>query len=146
MINYSLTRAGSAVKKSLKIIGIVVLLYVALVVLFESLLGYFQPGGQATLVITTSSESGESHDRVLARLTSNEQLYVAVNHWPRAWYRRARANPEVQVNLAGEPQNYLATLIDGEEAARVNADNPLGLGFRFLTGFPPRYFFRLDPR
>jgi hypothetical protein len=34
----------------------------------------------------------------------------------------------------------------GEEHARVDADNRLGLGFRILTGFPPRYFLRLDPR
>lgn len=133
-------------KKSLKIIGIVVLVYIGLVVVFESLLGYFQPENQATLVITTSNDNGDSHDRVLARLSSNDQLYVAVNHWPRAWYRRARDNPNVQVDLGNGPQDYRATLIDGAEAERVNADAPLGAGFRFLTGFPPRYFFRLDPR
>lgn len=132
--------------KSLKIIGIVVLVYIGLVVAFESLLGYFQPENQATLVITTQNDNGDSHDRVLARLSSNDQLYVAVNHWPRAWYRQARDNPNVQVDLGNGPQDYRATLIEGAEAERVNADNPLGAGFRFLTGFPPRYFFRLDPR
>ena len=133
-------------KKSLKIFGIVLLVYIGLVVVFESLLGYFQPENQATLVITTQNDNGESHDRVLARLSSNDQLYVAVNHWPRRWYRNARDNPNVQVDLGNGPQDYLATLIAGEEAERVNADSPLGIGFRVLTGFPPRYFFRLDPR
>lgn len=133
-------------KKSLKIAGIVLLLYVAMVSVFESLLGYFQPANQQTLVISTLNAAGESHERVVAKLISNEQLYVAVNHWPRAWYRQARANPDVQVDLGSGPLNYRATLIEGAEAAQVNADHPLGLTFRFLTGFPPRYFFRLDPR
>lgn len=140
------SQVRKTMKKSLKIVGIVLLLYIGLVVVFESLLGYFQPANQATLVITTRNDQGELHDRVVARLSSSEQLYVAVNHWPRAWYRQARANPAVQVDLGAGPQDYRATLIDGAEADRVNADNPLGAGFRFLTGFPPRYFFRLDPR
>ncbi len=132
-------------KKSLQILGGVLLVYVGLVVAFESMLGYFQPGGQETLVITTYNDAGAAHDRVVARLSSNAQLYVAVNHWPRAWYRQARDNAEVQVDLGAGPQDYRAILVDGAEAERVDADNPLGAGFRFLTGFPPRYFFRLDP-
>jgi len=134
-----------AMKKSLQILGGVLLVYVGLVVAFESMLGYFQPGGQETLVITTYNDAGAAHDRVVARLSSNAQLYVAVNHWPRAWYRQARDNAEVQVDLGAGPQDYRAILVDGAEAERVDADNPLGAGFRFLTGFPPRYFFRLDP-
>jgi hypothetical protein len=133
-------------KKSLKISGIVLLVYIGLVVVFESLLGYFQPENQATLVISTQNDNGDNHKRVLARISSNDQLYVAVNHWPRAWYRNARDSPNVQVDRGNGSQDYLATLIEGAEAERVNADSPLGAGFRFLTGFPPRYFFRLDPR
>ncbi len=133
-------------KKPLKIAGIVLLLYVTLVIVFESLLGYFQPANPQTLVIGTQDAAGDPHARVVAKLDSNGQLYVAVNHWPRAWYRQARANPEVLVDLGAGPLDYRATLIEGAEAARVNSDNPLGFGFRFLTGFPPRYFFRLDPR
>ncbi|MSR10905.1 MAG: DUF385 domain-containing protein [Gammaproteobacteria bacterium] len=135
-----------AMKKSLQILGGVLLVYVGLVVAFESMLGYFQPGGQETLVITTYNDAGAAHDRVVARLSSNAQLYVAVNHWPRAWYRQARANPEVRVDLGAGPLDYRATLAEGAEAERVNADHPLGAVFRFITGFPPRYFFRLDPQ
>lgn len=137
---------GNSMKKTLKIIGIVLLLYVALVATFESLLGYFQPANQQTLVITTFNTEGQPHERVLARLNSNNQLYVAVNHWPRAWYRQARDNPDVLVDLGAGAEDYTATLVQGSEAEAVNADNPLGLGFRLLTGFPPRYFFRLEPR
>ncbi|MCH7816241.1 MAG: hypothetical protein IIC60_06700, partial [Proteobacteria bacterium] len=88
------------------------------------------------------------NDRVLARLESNGQLYVAANHWPRAWYRQASANPHVQIalDLDGEPAPYLAVAVSDEEHDRVDSDNNLGIVFRVLTGFPPRYFFRLEPR
>ena len=132
--------------KAVKIIAISFLVYVGIVAAFESLLGYFQPAGATTLVITTTAEDGRPNDRVLARLESNGQLYVAANHWPRAWYNRALEDPNVQVTLEDEKGNYLAVPVTDEEHDRVNADNSLGVVFRMLTGFPPRYFFRLDPR
>jgi hypothetical protein len=86
--------------KALRIVAIVALIYVGIVVAFESLIGYFQPAGGSTLVITTFDGDGTAHDRVLSRLESDGQLYVAANHWPRAWYNRALENPEVQVRGA----------------------------------------------
>ena len=68
---------------------------------FESMLGYFQPGGRGTLIITTTDGDGTTNDRVLSRLESNGQLYVAANHWPRAWYKQALENPSVQVAVDG---------------------------------------------
>ena len=132
--------------KALKLISILILVYIAIVVAFESSLGYFQPTWQSTLVITTTGEDGSQNDRVLTRLESNGQLYVAANHWPRAWYRQALARPNVQVTLDGEKGTYLAVPIADEEHERVNRDNRLGFAFRILTGFPPRYFVRLDSR
>jgi len=132
--------------KAVKLIAILFLAYVGIIVAFESLLGYFQPAGQSTLVITTSDEDGTTHDRVLARLESNGQLFVAANHWPRAWYKRALENPNVQVALDGVKGAYLAVPVTDEEHDRVNGENSLGVVFRFLTGFPPRYIVRLDPR
>jgi len=110
------------------------------------MLGYFQPGGQGTLVITTTDEGGATNDRVLARLESNGQLYVAANHWPRAWYRQALDNPSVQVAVDGESGAYLAVPVTDEEHDRVQRDNDTGIVFRVMTGFPPRYFVRLEPR
>ena len=118
--------------------------YVLVVVAFETLLGITQPAGQSTLVITTYDQ-GQPHSRVVARLQSNGQLYVAANHWPRAWFRQALENPEVQVTLDERTADYRAVLVSDTEHDRVDSDNPLGLGFRILTGFPPRYFVRLDP-
>lgn len=132
--------------KAVKIIAILVLVYVGIVVTFESLLGYFQPSGQSTLVITTTDEDGTTNDRVLARLESNSQIYVAANHWPRDWYNQVLKNPNVQVSFAGVKGSYVAVPATDEEHNRVNSENRLGIIFRMLTGFPPRYFVRLDPR
>ncbi len=132
--------------KALKRIAILFLVYAGIVAGFESLIGYFQPAGETTLVITTTAEDGTPNDRVLSRLESNGQLYVAANHWPRAWYNRALENPNVQVTLDGEKGNYLAVPATDEEHDRVNGENSHGMMFRILTGFPPRYFVRLDPR
>lgn len=132
--------------KIVKIIAILCLVYIGIVVAFESLLGYFQPTSQSTLVITTTDANGTTNDRVVARLESNGQLYVAANHWPRAWYNQALENPNVQVTFEGERNAYLAVPVTDEEHERVNSENSLGIIFRILTGFPPRYFVRLDPR
>ena len=132
--------------KAVKLIALLFLVYVGIIVTFESLLGYFQPAGPSTLVITTTDEDGTTNDRVLARLESSGQLFVAANHWPRAWYKRALENPSVQIVVDGVKGAYLAVPATDEEHDRVNSDNGLGIMFRILTGFPPRYFIRLDPR
>ncbi len=132
--------------KAVKLIGILVLVYVGIIVAFESMLGIFQPGGGGTVVITTTDEDGNTNDRVLAGLESDGQLYVAANHWPRAWYNQALENPSVQVTVDGDRGAYLAVPVTDEEHDRVNRDNSTGIVFRILTGFPPRYFVRLDPR
>ena len=131
--------------KIAKIVGILVLVYVGIVVVFESLLGYFQPESDNTIVITTTNDDGESFNRVVSLLESQEKMYVAVNHWPRMWYYRLLDNPEILVKNGGEMGNYLAVPVEGTEHDQVQNDNPTGLVFRFLTGFPPRYFIRLDP-
>jgi len=132
--------------KALKIVATVVLIYVGIVVAFETLIGYFQPTAGSTLVITTFEGDGTPHDRVVSSLESDGQLYVAANHWPRAWYDRALENPEVHVTLDGEKSNYRAVPVTGEERERVDSKNSLGVVSRILTGFPPRHFVRLDPR
>jgi hypothetical protein len=131
-------------KKPLKIIIILLVSYALLVVLFESSLGYFQPESTSTLQIATEGADGTVNQRILARIESAGQLYVAANHWPRAWYREALANPAVKIILESGQGSYIAVPVVGAEHDSVNADNSLGLMFRVLTGFPPRYFLRLD--
>ena len=134
--------------KAAKAIAILLLVYIGIVVAFESMIGYFQPANQGTLVITTTDQGGNANDRVLARLESEGKLYVAANHWPRAWYRQALENPSVEValDLEGvEKKAYRAVPVTGDEHERVEGEHSAGIGFRILTGFPPRYFVRLDP-
>ena len=131
--------------KAVKILGVLVLVYVAIVVIFESLLGYFQPEAGDTVVITTFDADGEGRSRVLSGLDSGERFYVAVNHWPRAWYRRALANPAVQITRNGETRDLVAVPVTGEELDRVRAEHPIPTGVRALMGFAPRRFLRLDP-
>lgn len=132
--------------KAAKTIAIVLAAYVGIVVAFESLIGVLQPASGNTLIITTTDEDGNASDRVLARLESDGQLYVAANHWPRAWYKRALQNPDVQITLDSRTTAHRAVPVTGDEHDRVDRDNSLGLAFRVLTGFPPRYFLRLDSR
>jgi hypothetical protein len=132
--------------KIVRVVAIAVLVYAGIVVAFESMIGYFQPTPESTLVITTFDESDMPHDRVVSRLESDGHLYVAANHWPRAWYERALKNPEVQATTDGQKVDYRAVPVAGEEHDRVDRENSLGVVFRIVTGFPPRYFLRLDPR
>ena len=131
--------------KLLKILLGLLVVYALVVAAFESLLGYFQPQNEQTLVITTFDSAGTAHPRVLVRLESDGKTYVAVNHWPRAWYREALEIPGVQIEMDDVKAAYLAVPVEGAEHLQVDTDNALGLGFRILTGFPPRYFLRLDP-
>jgi len=132
--------------KVLKVVAIALVVYVGIVAAFESSIGYFQPRAGSTLVITTFDGDGTAHERVVSRLTYDGHLYVAANHWPRAWYRRALQNPHVQATLDGKTGDFTAVPMTGAEHDRVDGANRLPLFFRFLTGFPPRYFVRLDPR
>ncbi len=130
--------------KALKI-AIILLLYAAVVVLFESLLGYFQPEAGSTMIISTYEQDGTAHQRVVARLELDGQLFVAVNHWPRAWYRRMLRNPEVRISFDDTAGVFRAVQLAGAEYDRVNTAHGLPFVFRLLTGFPPRHLFRLDP-
>jgi hypothetical protein len=132
--------------KFVKFVVVLFLFYVGIVITFESLLGYFQPANESTLVMTITDEDGTPNDRVLARIQSGGKLYVSANHWPRAWYNQALENPKVLVTLDGAKRNYLAVPATEEEHDRVNQEHPHGPMFRVLTGFPPRVFIRLDPR
>ena len=128
----------------LKIISIgLVVVYIGLVVLFESWLGYSQPSNQNTLVITTFDNQEAKH-RVLSAVNNDGKLYVSANHWPRAWYRKALSNPNVEVNYKGETNSYLAVPVEGKQHDKLKEEHAHSLTFRILTGFPPRYFLRLD--
>ena len=118
-------------------------IYIGLVVLFESWLGYSQPTNANSLVITTF-DNMEAKDRVLSAVNNDGKLYVSANHWPRSWYRQTLSNPNVEVLYKGEKKPYLAVPVEGEEHDRLMIEHAHPLTFRILTGFPPRYFIRFD--
>jgi hypothetical protein len=120
-----------------------VLVYISSVVLFESWLGYSQPTNTNTLVITTL-DNNKPKDRVLSAVNNDGKLYVSANHWPRDWYRKAKSNPNVEVLYKGAKNLYLAIPVEGEEHDKLMKEHAHPLTFRLLTGFPPRYFLRLD--
>lgn len=136
-----------APKKAVKIGLIIVVSYVAIVLIFESLLGIFQPEAGETMLITSYDSDGTAHQRVVARLESDESLYVAANHWPRSWYYRVLETPRMNVEYEGSANLYsVEPLVNGsKEYQRVDAEHGLPLVFRILTGFPPRRLLRLDP-
>lgn len=132
--------------KVVKWVGIILAVYVGIVVLFESLIGFIQPSGEGTLVITTTDGDGNTNDRVLSLLKTGGKLYVAANHWPRAWYRQALEHPKVEATIDGKKGAYVAVPVSDAEHDRLWVEHDTGFVFRLLTGFPPRYFLRLDPR
>ncbi|XOV84812.1 MAG: nitroreductase/quinone reductase family protein [bacterium] len=131
--------------KALKIVGILFLIYVGIVVAFETWLGIAQPYGEGMMIITTTAENGERKPRVVSRLESDGKLYVAANHWPRAWYNQVLDNPDVTVTIDEVENPYRAVAVSGAEHDQIDAEHALPTAFRILTGFPPRYFIRLDP-
>lgn len=133
-------------KAVLLVLGVLVVGYVAWVAHFEWKLGRDQPQGPRSLVIVTTKPDGSNHDRVLSRLVDDDgTLYVAVNHWPRAGYRQALANPKVQISMDGETGEYLAVPMEGQQHDYLMERFPMRFRSRLQMGFPPRYFLRLDP-
>lgn len=108
----------------------------------------FQPEniGGTTLVITTTGADGETYDRVLSPIDDDGQLVVSANHWPRAWYRRALANPDVRVTREGHVTDYRAVPVSEAERERLLDDSGFPLVAYLFTGFAPRQFLRLEPR
>lgn len=135
-------------KWSLIAVGGLFLAYVASIVWFEAQLGYNQPQGSTSLVIATFNADDERHERVLRLEQIDGENYIAANHWPRGWFNQAVDNPHVEVKMPGEDEfePYLAVLLEGAEEERIADIYSFGFEFRFRTGFPPRYFMRLDPR
>ncbi|MEQ8408100.1 MAG: hypothetical protein RKH07_07480 [Gammaproteobacteria bacterium] len=128
-------------------IGVALLLYIGQVVLFEVSLGVNQPENQSTIVIATFDDDNNRHERVVRLVEYEGDAYIAANHWPRAWYHQALENPQIEVEMeSGEGfAPYVAVPLEGAEEELMEEVYSVSFDFRFRTGFPPRYFMRLDP-
>ena len=124
------------------------LVYVSWVVNFEVNLGRNQPMGGNSIVIATFNDENERHERVLSLREINGENYVAANHWPRAWYRQALDNPNIEVKMARQEEffPYTAVPLEGAEDDLLREEYSISLRARAQMGIPPRYFLRLDPR
>lgn len=138
--------------KFLKIILIVGVVYVALALLLDSAIGYFQPaGGDRTAVLRTFDAAGEPYDRVLLLLDDDGQFWVESGHWFRGWYRQALANPNVELVRDGQAVPYVAVPVNTTEAVdKVTRLMGRGSDYRYWVGrtilmFAPIKPLRLDP-
>ncbi len=106
----------------------------------------FQPRIGNTIVLSTTAADGTTHERVLTPIDHEDGLFVAANHWPRAWYQRALDDPEVRVTRDGQTRDYRAVPVSEQERERLLGESGFPrIGYLF-TGFAPREFLRLDPR
>jgi hypothetical protein len=142
--------------KVLRYAAITIVAYVGLVLLAETLLGAVQPRfdrppvgeWEGTIVIATTGADGSTEKRVVTPMLSDGQLVISANHWPRSWYRRVLENPDVQITSGGKTQDFRAVIVppDSPEHDRLESEHPHSALFRFVTGYPPRRFVRLEPR
>lgn len=137
---------ANARKWSIIAVCVLLLAYVLQVVAFEVRLGVNQPENQSTIVIATFDDDGDRSERVVRLVEIDGNAYVAANHWPRAWYHEALENPQIEVQMDDSFEPYTAVPLEGAEEAMLRENYSVGFGFRFRTGFPPRYFMRLDPQ
>ena len=130
----------------IKRFAVLLLVYIGIVVAFETLIGVLQPQSDNTMIITSADDGGAALNRVVTRIEIDDRLYAAVNHWPRAWYGQVLENPEVNVAIGAQVEAYRAVNVtDPAEFEAVQAARPLGIVIKLLTGFPPRRFVRFDP-
>jgi hypothetical protein len=124
---------------------IVIVLYVAFVGLMEAMIGYIQPQMDEGVRLTTTDAEGRASKRMLAGARLEGKLYIASNHWLRGWYRQALNEPRVLLELDGVEAAYLAVPIVGDERDRISDAYRMGFILRFICGFAPSRFLRLDP-
>ena len=106
----------------------------------------FQPEMGDVVVLTTTDAHGVSVERVLTPIDDDGKIYLSANHWPRAWFRRAVANPDVQVRRGEETRDYRVVGISGDELAGIVERHAHPFLVSVGMGFAPREFIRLDPR
>ena len=129
----------------MKILASILFGYVAFVALMELAIGLLQPDMDIGVVLTTRDAEGEASRRKLAGVVFDDHLYVSSNHWLRGWYHQALANPEVEVDVDGVPTPHVAVPVEGTERDRLAALYRMGFVLRFICGFAPSRFLRLDP-
>ena len=127
---------------------VLVLTYIGSVINYEVNLGRNQPMRGNSIIIATFDNENKRHERVLSLREIGSGMYVSANHWPRAWYRQALMNPNVEVKLASADEfaNFTAVPLEDSEDERVRERFRPGFRSQLRMGFAPREYLRLDPR
>ncbi len=138
--------------KAIRILAIIFGVYVALGLMIDSGIGFFQPQAQGTTVLRSFDESDASKDTVLSLLDDDGQLWVESGHWFRGWYHRVVANPDIELVRDGQPSPYRAVPLD-TPAALETVTRLMGKGNgagyyigRTMLLWAPIHPVRLDPR
>ncbi len=120
--------------------------YLVLVVGLQIFVGVVQFEARHGLTITTIDDAGDPRERELGRYELDGRVYVSAHDWPRTWYREARARPRVTATIERMRGELRAVpVVDVDRIEGLETAFPLPLWFRFVTGFAPRAFLRLDP-
>ena len=126
-------------------IGWVALGYAFLVLLIETLVWRLQPPLEGALTLIVNPGLGSQIERRLDSYEFKGNLYVSSNHWFRAWYKAALANPIVKVVRGGVVREYRAEVVQGDEHKTVLSHYRMGFVLRLLCGFAPSKFLLLKP-
>ena len=139
--------------KAIRILSVLVLVYIALGLIADGAIGFFQPQNEGTAVLRTfDAEGGAPQDTVLSLLDDDGQLWVESGHWFRGWYDRVRANPDVELVREGRAEAFRAVPVDTPEAVdRVVRLMGKGTSAGYWIGrtlllWAPIKPVRLDPR
>jgi len=98
--------------KIARMVLIALAVYVGLALLFDGMIGLFQPGSD---VLRSYDEEGRPHDTVLSVIEDGDTLWVQSGHHFRGWYHRIRENPDVELIRSGESKPYRAIALDDPE-------------------------------
>ena len=118
---------------------------VAFVALMEAAIGTVQPDMEGGVILSTTDSNGATSSRRLAGFKFDGKLYVSSNHWLRGWYHESLQHPEGEVTVDGEKTPRIAVRVVGEERDRLAEAYRMGCVLRFICGFAPSRFLRLDP-
>ena len=127
-------------------VGFYVLLgYVAFVLMAESLIWNLQPDMDGGVTIYVTDADGNPVERNLTGFEYDNRLYVSFNHWLRHWYNLAIENPEVDVTQDGVRGSFKVIVVAGDEQTSLSRAYKMGFILRYICGFTPSKFLRLDP-
>ncbi len=148
--------------KAIRVLAILVLVYIALGLVADGAVSYFQPQTEGTVVLRTFDANANANanagmgtgaqDAVLTLFAGEGQLWLVSGRWFRGWYHRVQANPDVELVREGRAEPFRAVPVDTPEAVdRVTRLMGKGAGAGYWVGrtlllWAPIQPVRLDPR